>query len=257
MCLINLHMNEHPKYKLIIAANRDEFYQRPTDPAHFWEDQPAILAGRDLLQMGTWLGITKQGRFAALTNFRDPQMQDGTYSRGKIITDYLTSSLAPEDFLHNLEQDRTNFAGFNVLLGSTGQLFHYNNVYDEVTELRSGTHGLSNDTMNTSWPKVVKGKENLRNYVMENEYVDPDRLFDIVTDAEEAAESGLPDTGVGSELERKLSPLFIRTPEYGTRSSTVLLVDHQDNATFVERTYQQGDYAGEQRFSFQMEGEVG
>ncbi|WP_100011296.1 NRDE family protein [Lentibacillus sediminis] len=253
MCLINFHINNHPRYKLIIAANRDEFYQRPTDPAHFWEDHPAILAGRDLLQMGTWLGITKQGQFAALTNFRDPEMQDGTYSRGKIITDYLTSSLVPEDFLHNLQRDRKEFAGFNVLLGSPDQLFHYNNVYNEVTELSPGTHGLSNDTMNTPWPKVVKGKKNLRDYVMENECIDPDRLFDIVTDAEEAAENELPDTGVGAELERKLSPLFIQTPEYGTRSSTVLLVDHQDNITFVERTYQQGDYAAEQRFSFQLE----
>ncbi|MBP1970085.1 uncharacterized protein with NRDE domain [Virgibacillus natechei] len=254
MCLINFHLNDHPNYKLIVAANRDEFYGRPTAPANFWEDEPHILAGRDLVQMGTWLGVTKQGRFAALTNFRDPDhMQAGTYSRGEIVTNYLANDISATSFLHTLKQDKGKYVGFNVIVGDKDQLFHYNNVHDEITEIAPGTHGLSNDTLNTPWPKVTKGKKNLRDYVMNQEKIQPDELFEIISDAEHARDEDLPETGVGIEFERKLSPLFIQTPDYGTRSSTVLLIDNQDNVTFHERVYDKGIFKKENQFSFQME----
>ncbi|MBY7142805.1 NRDE family protein [Virgibacillus sp. NKC19-3] len=254
MCLINLHVNNHPNYKLIVAANRDEFYERPTAPAHLWEDEPQILAGRDLIQMGTWLGVTKQGRFAALTNFRDPEhMQPGTFSRGEIAKNYLSTDVSPEEFLHTLKQDKAKYVGFNVILGNTEQLFHYNNVHNEITEIPAGTHGLSNDTLNTPWPKVTKGKKKLREYVMNQKEIQPNKLFEIVSDTEEAHIGDLPKTGVGLDFERKLSPLFIRTPDYGTRSSTVLLVDKQDNVLFHERTFDQGELKKENHFSFRIE----
>ncbi|UJL47387.1 NRDE family protein [Virgibacillus sp. NKC19-16] len=254
MCLINLHLNDHPNYKLIVAANRDEFYERSTAPADFWEDEPQILAGRDLVQMGTWLGVTKQGRFAALTNFRDPDhMQASKFSRGEIVKDYLRTDISPEEFLHTLKQDKDKYVGYNVLVGNAEKLFHYNNVHDEITAISPGTHGLSNDTLNTPWPKVTKGKKNLRDYVMSQEEIEPDKLFEIVSDAEEAPDDDLPETGVELDFERKLSPLFIQTPDYGTRSSTVLLIDNQDNITFHERTFDQGEFKKENHFSFQIE----
>lgn len=254
MCLINFQLEDHPNYKLIIAANRDEFYERPTAPVQFWEDYPDVLAGKDLLQMGTWLGMTKQGRFAALTNFRNPEhMQSGEVSRGEIVKTYLTGDASPIDFLASLKKNRKNYAGFNVIVGNPDQLIHYNNILNEMTEISPGTHRLSNHTLDTPWPKVVKGKNKLREYVMNQEDIQPERLFEIVSDAEKADDKNLPDTGVGLEMERKLSPLFIKTPDYGTRSSTVLLIDRGNHVTFVERTYDKGALAAEKLFTWQIE----
>lgn len=251
MCLINFQYKHHPKYKLVVAANRDEFYGRPAQEAHFWEDQPDILAGRDLLQMGTWLGVTKSGRFAALTNYRDPSLPEtGKISRGALVKDYLASDLDPEAFLKTLKPDA--YTGFNVLLGDTGNLFYYNNLEQKISEVSAGTHGLSNHFLNTPWPKVVKGKSLLENYLDGRTEADPDDLFEILHDADQAADPHLPVTGVGLEFERVLSPIFIKTPDYGTRSATVLLVDYDDNITFAERVYEKGVFAGQQVFDFSV-----
>ncbi|OZU87158.1 hypothetical protein CIL03_18410 [Virgibacillus indicus] len=251
MCLINFQFQEHPKYKLIVAANRDEAYNRPTAPAHFWENQPETLAGRDLSQMGTWLGITKHGRFAALTNFRHPDhMGTGEYSRGEIVANFLANDTPPFDYLSSLKLKRKNYTGFNVIAGDPDQLFYYSNVENKVTEVSNGTHGLSNHFLNTPWPKVVKGKNRLKKYAMEHEIIDEDVLFEIIADAEYAQDQELPETGIGLELERKLSPLFIKTPDYGTRSSTVLLIDRNNHVTFIERTYEKGNFKKENEKSF-------
>ncbi|RDW18079.1 hypothetical protein CWR48_10795 [Oceanobacillus arenosus] len=255
MCLINLNFKDHPTYKLIIAANRDEFYKRPTASAHFWEDEPAILAGRDLVQMGTWLGISRQGRFVALTNFRDPKLDEtAKISRGEIVRQYLASNASPTAFLQTLKRDRNNFSGYNLIFGSADELYHYNNILDKENKVTPGIHALSNHTLDTPWPKVVKGKEMLQDYINGNNKIETDMLFRIVSNAEIADDKELPQTGVGIELERMLSPLFIKTPEYGTRSSTVLLVDHQNHATFMERTYAKGEFQKEKTFSFQLKG---
>lgn len=254
MCLINFHFGGHPTYKLVVAANRDEEYARPTAEASFWEDEPDILAGRDLKQMGTWLGITKKGRFAALTNYRDPSLPEtGKISRGEIVRNYLSGNMNPEEFLERLRKKRTDYAGFNVLLGNPDQLFHYNNIFDEYTEITPGTHALSNHTLNTPWPKVVKGREMLHEQVKNNNYIKPSSLFRITSNAEKAPDELLPNTGVGIELERILSPLFITSSHYGTRSSTILLVDKENNVTFHERTYQQGEFQNENIFKFSID----
>ncbi|RKQ33885.1 NRDE family protein [Oceanobacillus halophilus] len=253
MCLINFHYHDHAKYKLIVAANRDEFYKRPTAPAAYWEDEPTILAGRDLLQMGTWLGVTKKGRFAALTNYRDPKLAEtGNISRGEIVKSYLASNETPEEFLSQLQKNKTAYAGFNILLGNHEELFHYNNVLDEVNKVLPGTHGLSNHTLNTPWPKVVKGKKMLHEYINNNQKIDPDELFKITSDSERASDDILPNTGVGIDMERMLSPLFIKSPEYGTRSSTVLLIDNNYNVRFHERTYQNGEFQREKQYTFSI-----
>ena len=254
MCLINFQFNEHPHYKLIVAANRDEFYNRPTASAHFWEDNPLILAGRDLVQMGTWLGVTKQGRFAALTNFRDPNTETSIkISRGKIVQNYLAGNESPDDFLESLNREKEQYTGFNLIVGNPNELVYYNNIEAEIRDISAGTHGLSNHFLNTPWPKVTKGKAKLREYVLRQKEVQVNALFEILSNDELAPDVDLPETGVGLDLERVLSPLFIKTPKYGTRSATVLLVDNENNVTFVERTYEMGEFKEDNRFTFQLE----
>ena len=253
MCLINFQFQTHPNYKLIVAANRDEFYERPTAPAQLWEDHPNILAGRDLLKRGTWLGITKKGRFAALTNFRDPnQVEDGKKSRGKIVKQFLTSNTSPQNFLKHLQESKDDYVGFNLIVGNPEELYYYNNIGNEITKITPGTYGLSNHFLNTPWPKVVKGRKRLNNYVSQQSIIQPEPLFEMLTDRTEAPDQNLPNTGVGIELERKLSPLFIQTSDYGTRSSTVLFIDQHNDMTFVERTYNQESLIDEKRYRFQL-----
>lgn len=253
MCLINLHFKEHKNYKLIVAANRDEFYKRPTAAAHFWKDEPTILAGRDLEQNGTWLGITKNGRFAALTNYRDPAyMNPGKYSRGKIVSDYLIGSDKPETYVKNIQQEKEQYSGFNLILGNPNHMMYYNNINDSVSNIEVGTHSLSNHFINTPWPKVTKGKEQLHAYVTGHKKIDPEVLFTILANDEIANDELLPNTGVGLTLERQLSPLFINLEEYGTRCSTVLLINKNDDVTFIERTYYQGKFINEEVFSFKI-----
>ncbi|WP_010529796.1 NRDE family protein [Lentibacillus jeotgali] len=253
MCLINFQFHDHPNYKLIIAANRDEFYKRPTAPAQFWEDNSDILAGRDLVGMGTWLGITKSGRIAALTNYRDPnEDQQNKKSRGHIVKDFLESSMPVAGFFTGLKHEKNVYGGFNFIAGNPEQLYYYSNIEDSISMVSPGTHGLSNEFLDTPWPKVMKGKERLASYLRQNATIETDPLFDIISDAEQAPDELLPDTGVGLDFERKLSPLFIKTPEYGTRCSTVLLVDRNNQVTFIERRFNKGHFENESRFTFQL-----
>lgn len=253
MCLINFQFKSHPQYKLIMAANRDEFFERPTEKAHFWQDEPYLLAGRDLKGMGTWLGITKQGRLAAVTNIHHPDEElAGKKSRGDLIKNYLASDVAPEDFLSQLKHEQHEYAGFNLMVGSPDRLVYFNNVEGKIENIHAGTHGLSNHFLNTPWPKVVTGKRLLQDYVQSEETVDPDRLLDILAHSEEAKEEELPRTGAHLELEKKLSPIFINTSHYGTRSSTIVLVDKNNHVTFVERTYKQGKSIGDAKFTFNI-----
>lgn len=255
MCLINFHLNEHPNYKLIVVANRDEFYSRPTAPANFWKDYPNLLAGRDLQGMGTWLGVTNQGKFAALTNFRDFTQEPITsdkITRGEIVTNYLTENMSPKAYLEKLHQHKDHYEGFNVLIGNADQLFYYNNIENKIKEVTSGTHGISNHMLDTPWPKVTKSKQKFKEYIMDHHVIGANDLFDIFSNDELAEDRDLPETGVGINLERQLSPMFIKTPDYGTRCSTVLFIDHDNYLTFVERTYQNGEFVRDSRHSFRI-----
>lgn len=254
MCLINFHFQQHPVYQLVVVANRDEFYERPTAAAAFWEDDANILAGRDLLQKGTWMGISKEGRFAALTNYRDPRLpQTGRFSRGEIVRTFLSSNIEAPEFIDQLAKTRDDYAGYNVLVGDGNGLFHYNNIFDERNVITAGTHSLSNHTLNTPWPKVAKGKQKLAQYVCANpNELQLEPLFDIVADEEMAPDEALPQTGVSLEWERTLSPLFIKSPKYGTRASTVLLMDINGEVTFVERSFDKGAFHQEKQFTFNI-----
>lgn len=253
MCIISFHFQEHPRYKLIIAANRDEFYERPTKEAHLWKDEPNILAGRDLKEMGTWLGITKEGRFAALTNYRDPTNEkQNKVSRGEIVSSFLTSQKNAPEYLSQLREKKEDYNGFNVLVGTPDELYYYGNRQEDILKIKAGTHSISNHLLNTPWPKVTNAKSMLREYVMNHEQIDVEILFSQLNNQQLADDDLLPKTGVGLPLERQLSPIFIQTDNYGTRSSTVILVTQDNEVTFIERTYNSGSIKKENKFEYKI-----
>jgi len=238
MCLILFAYECHPQYRLILAANRDEYYNRPTVPAHFWGDDLNVLAGRDLEKLGTWMGITRLGRFAAITNYRDPSLSlNNPISRGELVSDYLLGDQSPEDYLEKVKETNNLYNGFNLLVGNASSLLFYSKTENKIKNVTPGIHGLSNHWLDTPWPKVVRGKKGLRKCIEGQKTVNPESLFEILTDTRQAKTDELPNTGVNLEWERILSSIFINGSEYGTRSSTVLLVDRSNHVSFIERSY--------------------
>lgn len=233
MCLIALAYKAHPRFPLIVAANRDEFLDRPTRPAQFWPDAPEILAGRDERAGGTWLGITRTGRFAALTNYRDlrrPPM--GGPSRGALVRAALEN---------RLETAGTGaYEGFNLLYGPVDALRYHTNIGGADVPLAPGVHGLSNALLDTPWPKVQRAKAGLSRLLTAPNGPLVEDLFSLLADAEPAPVVELPDTGLPDDRERALSSIFIRMEGYGTRCSTVVLVDADGQVTFEERTFPAG-----------------
>jgi uncharacterized protein with NRDE domain len=238
MCLILVAHDCHPLYRLVVAANRDEYHARPTAPAAFWAKAPEILAGRDLQGGGTWLGITTTGRFVALTNFREPHRhRKEAPSRGRLVSDFLRGDTDVPAYRRRLEREGDAYNGFNILFGAGDRLAIFSNRASIPPELTPGVHGISNHLPDTPWPKVVRGKEELARLVSPGTPLQPRDLFALLADRTQPADTFLPDTGVGIELERRLAPLFIRGEEYGTRSSTVVLIGRDNQVTFVERTF--------------------
>jgi uncharacterized protein with NRDE domain len=237
MCLILFAYNVHPAYRLILAANRDEFYERPSAPADFWSRDPKILAGCDLKEKGTWLGVTRAGKFAAITNYRDPaSWKTQAPSRGKLVSRYLTGSNDPEKYLKNISKKAHAYNGFNILLGDANNLFAYSNR-GEIQKLSDGIHGLSNRLLDTPWPKVKRGKNLLKAALEKKGNALEESLFALLADRRIPPDDELPQTGVGLEWERILSPVFITSPVYGTRSSTILLIGKNRRVKFVEKVY--------------------
>ena len=235
MCLILIAYRAHPDYPLVVAANRDEYYQRPTAPAAFWEDHPHILAGRDLECMGTWLGVTRDGRIAALTNFRNPhERKTEAPSRGRLVSGFLESDLAPRAYLEQVALTASSYNGFNLLLGDADGLFCFSSHSAASQALPPGIFGLSNHLLDTPWPKVERGKQRLRAALTREPSIDD--LLDLLYDKEPAREDELPDTGVGAGMERVLSPALITSPQYGTRASTAVLLRKDGEVEFAERT---------------------
>ncbi|HXH01972.1 MAG TPA: NRDE family protein [Candidatus Competibacteraceae bacterium] len=241
MCLILFAWRTHPEYPLVLAANRDEFYARPTAPMDFWGEAPHLLAGRDLREGGTWFGVTRDGRMAAVTNYRDPsQVRSGAPSRGRLVSDYLLGEHGAEDYLRHLQEQASAYNGFNLLLGEGGALHYYSNHGTEPRRLAPGVYGLSNHLLDTPWPKVRRGKEALAAW-LDAAIPDPEALLALLADDTLAADAELPRTGVSLEWERRLSPIFIRSADYGTRSSTVLLRDRRGRVRVWERNYPTGE----------------
>lgn len=240
MCLILFAYKVHPQYPLIVAANRDEFYQRPTAPIHYWEDNATILAGRDLEKMGTWMGVSTKGRFAALTNYRNPkEVTKGKQSRGELVADALTYDGDLYEYMQGAASRNQRYPGYNLLAGDQNELYYYSNIGQELQKLEPGIYGVSNHLLNTEWPKVKRGKEGLAKVITGDTATFVEDLMLLLQNADSAPDELLPETGVSLEWERMLSPLFIQSEHYGTRSSTVLLVSEKE-MEYVERVFSNG-----------------
>jgi uncharacterized protein with NRDE domain len=251
MCLILLAWRSHHEYPCVIAANRDEFFARPARAAHWWSGQPDTLAGQDLKAGGTWLGVTRQGRFAALTNYRGAKAVDAA-SRGLLVSQLLGSKDTVTDLLRHLSVVSPDYPGFNVIFSDGEHLGVYESVPNTGRELPPGIYGLSNHLLDTPWPKVVQAKSRLSRAL--TELPSTDALLDLLRDDTPAPDHLLPRTGVNLEWERLLSSAFIRSEDYGTRCSSVFFHDRQRAATFLEWTWgNEGESPGEVRVEFTLQ----
>lgn len=236
MCLCLFAINEHDEYPLILIANRDEFRNRPALPAHFWEDEPSILAGRDLQGNGTWCGINKTGKVAFLTNYRHPKYFDRKGpTRGTLVSQFLSNEVGAESYIKSI-QNPEDYNGFNLVAGTFQQLYFYSNVEQKIIKINNGIHGLSNAFLNTPWPKVEDGKRQLSKAIQENR-LQSDNLFSILRDENPFEDQTLPETGVSEELEKILAPKFINSKNYGTVCSTVIKVNKTGVVEFEERSF--------------------
>lgn len=251
MCLIAFSYKQHPQYRLILAANRDEFYERPTAQAGWWQDKPHILAGRDLKANGTWQGINKYGYWAALTNYREPHnIKKNAPSRGNLVSDFIANKYSTENYLASLLPQASEYNGFNLLVDDGKKLGYISNRAQDIQILTPGLYGLSNHLLNTPWPKVERLKEKLGSFSDSDTILNPQDLLPLLHDTYQAPDHQLPETGVSLEWERLLSPLFIRSSVYGTRVSTIVLIDYQDQVNFVEKNYQDNSI---KTFQFKIE----
>lgn len=238
MCLIVFAYKMHPKYKLIFAANRDEFYDRPSKEAHFWDDYPSLLAGKDLLAGGTWMGITKQGKLAAITNYRGPgELKNDPPSRGHLITSFLTNNKTATGYYSEIEKSLKEYNGFNLIYGEIDDLYHCSNKAEHFQRINKGIYGISNALLDTPWPKVEKSKYRLKN-LLEQGTIIQEELLNLLSDTTTANDEELPETGISLELEKMLSAVFTKSGKYGTRCSTAVMIDNDNNVNFAEKTFE-------------------
>ena len=239
MCLIVFAWQVIPEIPLVLAGNRDEFFERPTTPAAWWEDHPQVYAGRDLEGGGTWLGVTRSGRFAALTNIRAPsEKRNGLRSRGLLVSDFLTSGATPEEFIADLTTDTESeqYNGFNLIVGTPQAMVWFNNRDKEDPRngkpMTPGIYGLSNGALDTPWPKVVRTKAQFASLLCLG--APRDAYFEMLSDTTRAPDCRLPKTGIDIEWERLLSAVCINSPTYGTRSSSVVQVYANQEPVLLE-----------------------
>ena len=237
MCLVVFALDAHPGHRLVLAGNRDEAFARPAAPLAEWADAPGVVAGRDLEAGGTWLGATRGGRWAVLTNVRDPlHPRSHVRSRGALVADFLRGDVDARRYADRVADERDLYDGFNLVVGDRQSAALVSTRADGVTLLGPGVYGLSNDRLDTPWPKLVRARQRLRT-ALRGDPVDRADLFDLLDDRQPAPDAELPDTGVGLALERALSPVRIVTDGYGTRVSTVLTLDRDGGGVMSERTW--------------------
>jgi uncharacterized protein with NRDE domain len=249
MCLILLAYRCHAGLELAVAANRDEYHDRPALAARFWPEQPQLLAGRDLQAGGTWMGCSRAGRFAAVTNFREPGVTSGRRSRGELCTDFLLGADAADDFIRRLAPGDQHYGGFNLLLWDGVQLLFYSNQERLPRALGAGIYGISNGYLNTPWPKVANGRRGLAGALARG--FAPSQALTLLGDRTQPPDQQLPDTGVGLDKERLLAPAFICSPDYGTRVSTVFTLRRDGTARWLEKRFDAaGTAVGQVDFEF-------
>lgn len=255
MCLALIAFGAHPRYRLVLAANRDEFHARSAAPAAWWNE--GFLAGRDLKEGGTWLGVDRRGRFALLTNVREPVRRDvDAPTRGMLVPRILVSDQPPVDTLRALVVDGSRYNGFNLIAGDATHLGWGSNRAPASSTLAQGIYGVSNHLLDTPWPKVVRAKEGLERWCRDSNGGDADDLaavFALLGDRQRAPDAALPSTGVPVEWERLLSSPFIVSAEYGTRCTTIVTVDHEGRVRFIERSFDPaGSLTGEVEYRFAL-----
>jgi uncharacterized protein with NRDE domain len=256
MCLILVAWRAHAQYPLVLAANRDEYHARAAAPAAWWREPP-ILAGRDLAAGGTWLAVARDGRFAALTNFRDPTLpQRAAPSRGELVPATLAARLPAERWLQQLRRSAGDYNGFNLIFSDGEQLAVFESVAGDGRLLAPGVYGLSNHLLDTPWPKVQNAKSALSAALAR--LPEEQALLDLLRDERQADDARLPRTGVSLAWERLLSSAFIRAPGYGTRCSSILLMDRHGRVSFSEWSWDQsGQPAGKVEYQFETADAVG
>jgi uncharacterized protein with NRDE domain len=245
MCLLFLARDAHPSHRLIVAANRDEFFARPSARVAGWSDHPQVIAGRDREHGGTWMGVTRRGRFAALTNYREPgQRIEGAPSRGLLVSEFLVGEATPAAYAGELARRADEYNGFNLVLGDGDELLWFSNRGDGPQRLAPGVHGLSNHLLGTPWPKVAGGLREFEAGIG----LDGDELIEallaVLADRSIPPDADLPHTGVDLEWERILGARLIVSPDYGTRCSSVALLDRGGGGRFVEQTLDRGEPVG-------------
>jgi uncharacterized protein with NRDE domain len=252
VCLLVFSWQQHPRYRLILAGNRDEFHNRPTAPANWWEDESGVLAGKDLEAGGTWLGVSRRSRFGIVTNFRETATPSGGMrSRGELICDFLESTEDPGVWSADVETNGTAYGGFNLIVGDHRELRYLSNRGPEAKSLPAGLFGLSNKRLDTPWPKLLRAKKRFAGLI-DDTSLDNESLFEMLADPTRSKDADLPDTGIPHEWEQLLSSVFIVSPAYGTRASTVLLIGHDGSVFFEERRFgADGESIGNSRFAFE------
>ncbi len=253
MCLIFLSYKQHKEYPLIILANRDEFYKRPTLAANYWEEDPNILGGKDLEGGGTWMGVTKNGYMAMLTNYRDiANIKPNAPTRGKLVSDYLKGEFEPKDYFKALSKTGHLYNGYSLIAGSFNDPWYYSNYGQKIAQLGTGLYGLSNALINSKWTKVESGKLKLAR-LLSKPNIDKEALFDVMVNQQQANDSDLPSTGLPRDKERAISSRFIHTNGYGTRCTTLIMVSNEGVVDFTERQYENGIAIGEDNnYSFRV-----
>jgi uncharacterized protein with NRDE domain len=230
-------------YDLVLIANRDEYMSRPAQAAHFWSESPQVLAGRDIQAGGTWMGVSRDGRFALLTNYRDPsRFRKDAKSRGLLVSDFLKANVPARDYLQSVLEHASEYNDFNLLAGSADGIFNFSSMNSSgtaVQEIAPGIYGMSNHLFETPWPKVVRARQGLTAALSRKDQSQlKESLFAVLSDPTPALDEHLPETGVGIEKERALSSIFITMPGYGTRCSTLLLIKTNGEIEYSERTFQ-------------------
>ncbi len=240
MCVIIFALRQNTRYPFIVAANRDEYYNRPTIVADYWSDLPEIIAGRDRQAGGTWLGLSRSGRFAAITNHYEPGRHNPRLqSRGELVTSFLVTDESMDEYSRQLDHSQENYNGYGLIFGSFSHLRYQTNRDSQIVDITEGVHGLSNHLLNTPWPRVEEGKRKLLEIARLEDQLQADQLFDILleSDASSADHSEEFTSGILQSIDPAQMPIFIRLKDYGTRSSSIVLVDCDGTVTFEERTF--------------------
>ncbi|MCC5873188.1 MAG: NRDE family protein [Gammaproteobacteria bacterium] len=253
MCLILLAHRVHPEFPLIVAANRDEFHGRAAAAASFWQDQPQVLAGRDLEAGGTWLGVSRSGRFAAVTNFSEEPVDPlPPRSRGTLVSDFLAGTMAPHPYLTAIARHAEAYKGFNLLVSDGDELWYYSNRIPHPQRLDPGTYGLSNHLLDTDWPRVKRGKSALTAFEEAEQHPDAEALLALLADETTPTPAEIASSGLDPGHAGRITPCFIRGPVYGTRASTVVLIRSTREIRFTEVGFAaEGRRIGRKDFSFE------